>query len=65
MPMAWSWYQSVEARLWLGYWKMEKPLPQVAPKPAAALALKKSYQVPSVAYPAGMSLAAGRNQASA
>ena len=49
MPSAWSWYQMVEARLALGYWKVAKPGAQVAPKLADALAAKKSYQVPTVA----------------
>jgi len=65
MPSAWSWYQTVEARFAFGYWKVANPGPHVAPYDPAALPLKKLYQVPSVAYPAGMLLALGRYHASA
>src|SRR3989304_6852059 len=65
MPNVWSWYQIVEARFAVGYGNVAKPAPQVTPKFAAALPAKKLYQVPSVAYPPGMLLAAGRYQASA
>jgi hypothetical protein len=65
MPSVWSWYQIVEARLSLGYWKVAKPEPQVAPYAPLAFFLKKSYHVPLVAYPAGMFDAAGKYHASA
>ncbi|MGZ8605561.1 MAG: hypothetical protein ACXWXQ_00775 [Actinomycetota bacterium] len=65
IPSAWSWYQIVDARWWIGYWKVANPGPHEARNFDAALPSKKLYQVPSVAYPAGMSFAAGRNHASA
>ena len=54
----------VEARFLFGYSKVAYPGPQAAPKLAAALAAKNSYQVPTVAYPAGMLLATGKYHAS-
>ena len=65
MPSVWSWYQIVEARWEFGYWNVASPGPHVTPCVVAAFPAKKSYHVPSVAYPAGMLVAAGRNQASA
>ena len=49
IPSVWSWYQIVDARWSLGYWKVANPGPHSAPNPAAALPAKNSYQVPSVA----------------
>ena len=65
MPRVWSWYQLVEARSTFGYWKTANPCPQRAPNFLAAFFLKNFYQVPWVAKAGGMSLAAGRYQASA
>ena len=65
MPSVWSWYQSVDSRWLFGYWKVANPGPQATPNFPAALAAKKGYHVPSVAYPSGMLPAAGRYHASA
>ena len=65
MPSAWSWYQIVAARFSFGYWKTAKPGPHPTPKERAALASKKWYQVPFLAYAGGMFLAFGRYHASA
>ena len=64
MPSVWSWYQAVEGRCEFGYWNVARPGPHVLPR-GPALPMKKSNQVPTVANPAGMSVAAGRNHASA
>jgi hypothetical protein len=48
-----------------GYWNVANPRPHWTPNLVAAFPAKKLYQVPSVAYPAGMLVAAGRYQASA
>src|SRR4029450_12882316 len=59
MPRVWSWDHRVAARPVFGYWKTANPEPHVTPYRAAALAAKKSYQVPSVAKPLRL-CAAGR-----
>ena len=64
MPSVWSWYHRVVGRWSLGYWKTAEPGSHVWPWRASASALNGSKTVPPVAYPAGMSLAAGRYQAS-